>query len=122
MSEYMIFCLGDGACESSGDGYQKNYMAWNKSVSKSRYEQILKEVKEILSDFKLDAREDWKEEWQKVRASQWAKLSKISEFDLAITKKITGLSKIDVDEEKTINVEGKTFTVSELKALIASAK
>ena len=122
MSEDMIFCLGNGSCESSGDGYQKNYMAWNKSVSESRYEQILKEVKEILSNFKLDAREDWKEEWQKVRASQWAKLSKIPEFDLALTKKITGLSKIDVDEEKTINVEGKTFTVSELKALIASVK
>ena len=122
MSEYMIFCLGDGACESSGDGYQKNYMAWNKSVSKSRYEKILEELKDILSDFKLDARKQWKEEWQKVRASQWAKIAKIPEFDLALTKKITGLSKIDVDEEKTVEINGKKFTITELNSLISSAK
>ena len=122
MSEFMIFCLGDGRFERTGAGYQKNLMAWNKPVTKDRYESIVKEVKKILSDFKLDARNNWKEEWQKVRASQWAKISKIPEFDLEITKKITGLSKIDVDEEKTIDIEGKKFTVSELKNLISSAK
>lgn len=118
----MIFCLGEGRLETKGAGYQKNLMAWNKPVTKERYESILKEVKSILSDFKLDARNQWKEEWQKVRASQWQKLSKIPEFDLEITKKITGLSKIDIDEEKTIDIEGKKFTVSELKSLIQSAK
>ncbi len=118
----MIFCLGEGRYERRGDGYQKNLMAWNKSITKDRYDAILKELKTILSDFKLDPRNGWTSEWQKVRSSQWEKISKIPEFDLALTKKITGLSKIEIDEEKTIDIEGKKFTVSELKNLISSAK
>jgi hypothetical protein len=90
----MIFCLGEGRYERQGNGYHKLYCAWNKDVIGKRYDEILKEVREILSDFKLDAREDWTKEWQKVRESQWEKLSKIPEFDLEITKQITGLSKI----------------------------
>jgi len=97
-------------------------MAWNKTVSKSRFEKIQSELSAILSDFTLDARESWTSEWKKVRASQWAKIARIPEFDLALTKKITGLSNIDVEEEKTIDIEGKRFTVSELKNLIQSAK
>jgi len=118
MSERMIFCLGEGKNESQGDGYQKNYMAWNNSVSKERYEKILSEVKTILSDFKLDAREDWMKEWSRVRDSQWAKIAAIPEFDLEITKEITGLAQIPVETEKTIEIEGKKFTVSELKDIL----
>lgn len=118
----MIFCIGEGKYKRQGAGYQKNHMAWNKPITKERYEAILKEIRTILSDFKLDARKQWKEEWQKVRASQWAKIAKIPEFDLEITKKITGLSKIDIDEEKTVEIEGKKFTITELKSLISSAK
>ena len=118
----MIFCIGEGKYEKKGAGYQKNIMAWNRPVTKDRYDAILKEIKEILSDFKLDARNQWEEEWQKVRTSQWSKIAKIPEFDLEITKKITGLSRIDVDEEKTVEIEGKKFTISELKSLISSAK
>ena len=118
----MIFCLGEGRCEAQGDGYQKNYMAWNKPISKDRYDTLVSEIKNILSDFKLDARENWTKEWGKVRASQWAKIAKIPECDLELTKKITGLSSIPVDTEKTINIDRKTFTVSELKDLISKAK
>lgn len=95
-------------------------MAWNKEVSEERYEEIVSEVKKILDDFKLDAREDWVKEWGRVRDSQWAKIAKIPESDLEITKKITGLSSIPVEEEKTISIEGKRFTVSELKDLISN--
>ncbi len=118
----MIFCLGDGEYESKGEGYHKAYRAWNKDVCESRYEQILKEIKDILSDFALDAREDWRKEWGKVRASQWAKIAAIPEFDLELTKKITGLSSIPVETEKTIEIEGKRFTVTELKELLKTAK
>lgn len=118
----MIFCLGEGRLERKGTGYHKLYCAWNKEVGEQRYNEILKQVKEILSDFELDARNEWKEEWQKVRASQWAKLAQIPEFDLEITKKITGLSTINAETEKTINIEGKQFTVSELESLISSAQ
>ena len=94
-------------------------MAWNKEVSESRYQEILKEVKEILKDFKLDAREDWPKEWQKVRSSQWEKLSKIPEFDLEITKKITGLDNIRIDneDEVTIIIEGKEKKISRKSAI-----
>ncbi len=97
-------------------------MAWNKEVSSSRFEKIKEEVNKILSDFELDARESWTSEWKKVRDSQWAKIAKIPEFDLEITKKITGLSSIPLDEEKTVEIEGKRFTITELKNLISSAK
>ena len=119
MSEKMIFCLGSGKYKSKGEGYQKNHMAWNKSVSETRYQEILKEVKEILKDFKLDARESWSSEWQKVRSSQWEKLAKIPEFDLGITKKITGLENIqtDQDDEVTITVEGKEKRISRKSAI-----
>jgi len=90
----MIFCLGEGRWESKGEGYQKNYRAWNKDVSEKRYKEILKKCREILKDFKLDTREGWTKEWSRVRASQWKQLSEIKEFDLEITKKITGLTEI----------------------------
>jgi len=118
----MIFCLGEGSSESQGSGYHKNLMAWNKPVTESRFEQIKDTINTILSDFTLDAREGWEKEWGRVRDSQWAKIAKIPEFDLELTKKITGLSSIPVDTEKTIEIEGKKFTVSELKDLLARAK
>ena len=118
MSENMIFCFGDGRYERTGQGYQKNFMAWNKPITEERYGTLLLELKTILSDFKLDAREDRTKEWGKVRDTQWAKIAAIPEFDLEITKKITGLSNIPVEEERTIEIEGKKFTVSELKSLI----
>jgi len=118
----MIFCLGVGKYELQGEGYQKNYRAWNKDITEDRYEKILKEVKDIFKDWKPE----WKggsrqKEWLKVRASQWAKLAQIPEFDLEVTKGITGLSNIPVEEEKTIEIEGKKFTVDQLKSFIKSA-
>lgn len=120
MSENMIFCKGLGPCESNGIGYQQNYMAWNKQVTKDRYEQIVAEVKRILSDFTLDAREDWTVAWQKVRQSQWQKLAKIPEFDLEITKSITGLSKIEVIEEETLEIQGRKFRKSDVEKALNS--
>ena len=108
----MIFCLGEGRWESKGEGYQKNYRAWNKDVSEKRYEEILKKCREILKDFKLDPREGWTKEWSKVTASQWKQLSEIKEFDLEITKKITGLSEIPNEDTVEVTCEGKTVFIS----------
>jgi hypothetical protein len=51
MSEKMIFCLGEGRSESKGNGYQKNYMVFNKKVTEEEYE----EIEESLSDLKITA-------------------------------------------------------------------
>ncbi len=122
MSENMIFCIGEGRFETSGAGYQKNYMAWNKQVTQERYEEIVKEINTILSDFTIDTSKDRKEEWGKVTPEQWRKISEIPEFDLEITKKITGLEEIKIEQEKTIEIEGKKFTISEIKSIIKSAQ
>lgn len=118
----MIFCLGNGSSGRSGEGYHKDLKAWNKCVTENRYNEILKTIRDILSDFKLDAKENWTKEWGKVRDSQWEKIAKIPEFDLEITKKITGLSNINIESEKTIEIEGKKFTVTQLKNIISSAE
>jgi len=49
MSEYMLFCLGDGRLESSGEGYQKNNRIFNIEVS---YNEWL-EAKNSLPEIKL---------------------------------------------------------------------
>lgn len=87
----MIFCLDDGKYESKSEGYQKNYRAFNLDVSEKRYEEILKEVKEILKDFKLELNKNsWVDEWRKVSKEQWLKLSQIPEFDKKVVEGIIG--------------------------------
>lgn len=116
----MIFCLGEGQYEREGNGYHKLFRAWNKDVTKERYDEILKELRVILSDFKLDAREDWTKEWARVRESQWKKIAAIPEFDLELTKKITGLSSIPCE-----NSEAKQKAQAledEAEKLLAKAK
>ena len=116
----MIFCLGEGTCESSDKGYQQNYMVWNKKVTSERFAEIAKEVKKILSDFTLDGREDWTVQWQKVRQSQWKKLATIPEFDLEITKGITGLSNIPTANEETLEIQGRKFRKSDVEKALNS--
>ena len=38
MSERMLFCLGDGKYESSGEGYQKNNRIFNKDVTSDEFD------------------------------------------------------------------------------------
>ena len=40
MSEYMLFCIGEGEWESKGAGYQKSYQIFNKQVEKLEWEKI----------------------------------------------------------------------------------
>ena len=109
----MIFCFGEGENKSKGDGYQKNHMAWNKSISASRYSELLKEVNRILGRWEPNWKGSTREkEWSKVRASQWKKLSEIPEFDIEITKKITGLDNILDESTVEITCEGKPVSIS----------
>ena len=112
----MIFCLGEGKYESQGEGYQKNHRAWNKDISDDRYKELIKEIKTILKDFKPEWKNGIKEEWSKIRASQWKKLSQIPEFDLEITQQITGLDNIMDESTVEISCEGKTVTISKESA------
>ena len=85
----MVFCIGDDKCEGKGPGYQKNYHAWNKPVSRERYNAILKVVRE--SGLKFDGRKTWANNWKDVTEETWKKLSQIPEFDLEVTKKLSGI-------------------------------
>lgn len=101
----MIFCLDDGKYESKGEGYQKNCRAFNLDVSEKRYKEILKEVKEILKDFKLElSKNSWADEWRKVSKEQWLKLSQIPEFDKEVVEGIIGFE-LDLNKVEEMTIE-----------------
>jgi len=104
----MIFCLGEGKYESKGIGYQKNNHAFNKQVTKERFNEIRDEIEEILKDFKLDARKDWSNEWKKVSLEQWKRIASISEFDKDVVEKIIDFE-LNLDEEM-IEINGKKWS------------
>ena len=115
----MIFCLGKGKHEREGNGYQKNYMAFNKKVSEDRYSEILIKVREILKDLKLELNEeDWSDEWKKVIRKQWIEISKIPEFDREVVEKIIGFE-LDLDNDLKISDE---TLASAIKIVEASGK
>lgn len=91
MSENMVFCLGEGGCEQNGIGYQKNYHAFNKPVSKERYLEILGYCNEVLKDLKLELNKNsWEDEWKKVTSDQWKKLAELPEWDKEVVEGIVG--------------------------------
>ena len=116
MSERMIFCLGEGNYETKGEGYQKSYRAFNKDITKDRYNEIFKEVREILKDLKLELnKEEWPDEWKKVTKEQWSKLSLIPEWDKSVVEGIIGFD-IDLKVEAT-----KELTVAEVSEKLGYA-
>ena len=114
MSEYMVFCVGNGRNESTGAGYQKNNMAFNKQVTTERFREISNKCKTILKDLKLELnKSNWTSEWEnKVSKEQWIELSKIPEFDIDIVEKIVGFKPDITSNTVDITVEGKTVTIS----------
>ena len=114
MSEYMIFCLGEGRWKSKGIGYQKNHHAFNKPVSEERYKEILKYCREVLKDLKLELnKESWTNEWNKVTTDQWNKLAELPEWDKEVVEGIVGFE-LDLEEE-LITVKLSKATIDELK-------
>ena len=126
MSEYMIFCLGDGRLESKGPGFQKNNMVFNKQVTHDEWMEIrdrlsfikipltkwIKEedmtkaekkekniYKEIGGYLKvLSYKDAWAQWWKDASKDDKAKITTLKQFDADIFEGITG---IKVDAENT---------------------
>ena len=129
MSEYMIFCLGDGRLKSEGDGYQKNNRVFNKDVSHEEY----KEIRDNLPKIKLKITEwinqddggylktrnyedAWALWWNGASKDDKQAILDIKYFDKDIFKEITG---IDVDDS---NDSKKQELLNEAQELINQAK
>jgi len=105
----MIFCLGDGRCESSGEGYQKNHRVFNKDVSEDEYGKIKKtlDIKIKVTEWiKQDDGghlktysyiEAWKNWLKESTDEQRQAILNIKQFDEKIFKEITGLTKKDLE-------------------------
>ena len=106
MSERMIFCLGEGSYETQGAGYQKNYHAFNKPISKDRHNIILKLINgDILKDLKLELNEEnWIDEWKKVSNRQWKQISEIPEFDKEVVEGIIGFE-LNLNEDEMVSIK-----------------
>ena len=115
MSEKMIFCLGEGKYESKGIGYQKNCHVFNKSVTKDRWNEINKIVKEILKDLKLELNKNsWSDEWKKVTTKQWKQLAEIPEFDKEVVESIIYF-KLDLEEDEKVTIKISKKSLDALK-------
>ena len=135
MSENMLFCLGDGQYESTGDGYQKNYRIFNREVSKEVFEKannaptfelpiakwidkkdMTAEEKKLKSYWEttggylktLSYEDAWKEAKMSDEFKNWVK--NLPNFNAEIFEKITGLKIENCDcNAETIEVNGKKY-------------
>ena len=128
MSEKMIFCLGDGRWNSSGEGHQKHLRVFNQDVSEARYNEVKKlladnEIKITLTKWtdydKLEKSEQtdtakqlggllktfsyedaWLNFWNEATKKQKNSILDLPEFDADIFKEITGIDvgKSEVEE------------------------
>ena len=90
MTESNLFCYS-GEYNDENSFQQKRYRAFNKEVGEKRYNEILKEVREILKDIKFEIKDsNWSEEWKKVSQEQWERILAIPEADKNIIEKIIG--------------------------------
>ena len=139
MSENMLFCLGDGKFENSGEGYQKNYRIFNKDVSKEVYEKVMEtkpyfelplakwvDKKDMTAQEKknsssweqtggylkvLSYEDSWVEGWKTAsdEFKKWVKV--LPNFNSTLFKEITGL---DIEESligsiAEVTIGGKTY-------------
>jgi len=121
MSERMIFCLGDGKYERSGEGYQKNLRVFNQGVSEKEYERIrdsldielkLTEWNETTKNLDVYSYADaWKNWWEEATEKQRKSITDIKYFDHEIFTEITGIKDIETDKV-TIKCEGKEVRIS----------
>ena len=129
----MLFCLGDGKYESSGEGYQKNLRIFNKDVSEDIYNKAVNskpdfelpiakwiDKKDMTADEKkkksyweqtggylkeLNYEDAWKEGWAKATPEFKKWVLELPNFDAKIFKEITG---IDIKDE---SLSGKEVEV-----------
>ena len=113
MSENMLFCLGEGAYERQGSGYQKNNCVFNVQLEKDEVD----EIKATLDiELKLTERNDstksldvysytdaWKNWWEEATDKQKKAITDIKYFDPRIFKEITGIKETGLHENSNIN-------------------
>jgi len=118
MSEYMIFCLGDGRTELKGEGYQKNHRIFNKDVSENEYKKV---IDSIDIEIKLtewitqdgvylkvyNYEEAWKNWLKESTQEQRQSILNIPQFNEDIFKEITGLTKADLEKDLVSNKKKK---------------
>jgi hypothetical protein len=74
MSENMIFCLGDGQYESSGEGYQKNHRIFNIDVSKDIYEKAINTKPSFELSVSIWRKEEDMTKEEKKNVSTWSQM------------------------------------------------
>ena len=124
MSEYMIFCLGEGRYASKGEGYQKNYRVFNKDVSEKEYEKIRDslDIKLKLTEWNEDTKsldvysyEDaWKNWWDNASKKDKESITKLKQFDQKIFTEITGIE--NIEDKVEIKIDGKSKFISRKSA------
>lgn len=129
----MIFCLGDGRCESKGEGYQKSNRIFNINVPHDEYVKVKNTLKfkilltewiwgNAMTDEEKRGHEEWAKAggylkrwtYEEAWANYWNKATqedkdvilKIPQFNAEIFKKITG---IDVAQKPSL--KGKVVSV-----------
>ena len=109
MTEYNLFCWAEEY--NDDDSFQqKRWRAFNKEVGEERWREIREEVRETLSDLKLEVnKNDWSDEWKKVKPEQWKRILEIPEADKNIIEKIVGFE-LPKSESKMIIVKGKKYS------------
>jgi hypothetical protein len=121
----MLFCLGEGAYESKGDGYQKSYMIFNKPVSLEVFQKALHSLpmgskcftlnklvksKDMTKEEKEDDRDAlrkenylrvmsyrqaWRVYWHSINQEIKNLFLNLPNFDANIFKEITGVDIFD---------------------------
>lgn len=135
----MIFCLGEGAEEPKGNGYQKNLQIFNTPVSEEEYEKTksalnvknfklpvarwidIKEIEKPTTIQKqlggylkvLDYKDAWKEMWDGLSNLDKNFFLNLPHFNGEIFEKITGIKpevKILSGKEVEVKLDGITYT------------
>lgn len=127
MSEYMIFCLGEGRFERKGLGYQQNNMVFNTKVTPEKFDEIKSKLPEIkishtywveekdmtteekennsqykqLGGFlkRISYEEAWKNWWDTASKKDRQAIFDIPQFNAEIFKGITGID-VEVTSDK----------------------
>lgn len=114
MAEYNLFCYSENYNDENSF-QQKRHRAFNKEVGDKRYCEIRDLISTILKDFKLELNENyWTNEWKKVTDNQWRQILAIPEADKSVIEAIIGFE-LKLGDTQTINIEGKQYTIDEIK-------
>ena len=113
MTEKNIFCFSKNYNDENSF-QQKRYRAFNQEVGEERYEEILKQVKQILGTPKVKLLDFWKQ----ITPSQWRELLAIPEAkDFKDGFEYISGQKINLEDEVDVTVEGKTTRISRKSAV-----